>query len=129
VKQELAEARETIQDMEQQHETEKEAWMAGYEVQEREVQELQLLMEELGHRLDEDGLKFQEERRDLLNQMDAKDEEIRLAQETVDQFSLQLEDQERHFQRRLSQAVRDRDATLQVMANEGENLQARIDKP
>lgn len=72
------------------------------------------------------------ERQDMLNQMDAfeqeKDEELRLVQETIDRLSRQLEDQERHFQRLLSQAERDRDATLQAMTDEGEELQTRIDK-
>merc|ERR1719476_1280364 len=68
----------------------------------------------------------------MLSQMDEfekeKDEEIRLAQETVDRLSRQLEDQERHFRRLTAQAERDRDNTLQAMTDEGEELQARIDK-
>jgi hypothetical protein len=75
---------------------------------------------------------IERERQDMLNQMDAfeqeKDEEIRLVQEDVERITRQLEDQERHFQRLLSQAERDRDATLQAMTDEGEELQARIDK-
>jgi len=75
---------------------------------------------------------IERERQDMLNQMDAfeqeKDEEIRLVQETVDRLTRQLEDQERHYQRLISQAERDRDATLQAMTDEGEELQTRIDK-
>jgi len=75
---------------------------------------------------------IERERQDMLSQMDEfekeKDEEIRLAQETVDRLSRQLEDQERHFRRLTAQAERDRDNTLQAMTDEGEELQARIDK-
>jgi len=75
---------------------------------------------------------IERERQDMLSQMDAfeqeKEEEIRLAQETVEQISRQLEDQERHFQRLLTQAERERDATVQAMTDEGDELQTRIDK-
>jgi len=75
---------------------------------------------------------IERERQDMLSQMDAfeqeKEEEIRLAQETVERLSRQLEDQERHFQRLLTQAERERDATVQAMTDEGDELQTRIDK-
>jgi len=75
---------------------------------------------------------IEHERQDMLREMDLfeqeKDEEIRIVQETVDRLSRQLEDQERHFQRLLSQAEKDRDATLQAMTDEGEELQTRVDK-
>merc|ERR1719350_1171845 len=56
---------------------------------------------------------IERERQDMLNQMDLfeqeKDEEIRIIQETADRLSRELEDQQRLFQRRISQAERDRD--------------------
>lgn len=90
------------------------------------------LMEGDANELLSHNLRMERECQDMLQQLDAfeheKEDEVRLLREEVARLTRQLEDQERRHQRLLAEAERDRDAILQAMTDEGQELQSRVDK-
>jgi len=77
-------------------------------------------------------MKMDRERQDMMSQLDEfeheKEEEARVARETGEQLRRRLADCEGENRKRLVEQERDRDSLVEMVANEGRESQARIDK-